>query len=53
MGVLTKAKIKSINPNHLPKSWLKLPDDNFVLVDGRLVKKPMVHKRTIKPLIFI
>ena len=53
MGVFTKAKLKSLNPNHLPESWLLLTEDNFILVDGKLVIKPMVHKRTIKPLIFI
>jgi hypothetical protein len=53
MGVFTKAKLKSLNPNHLPESWSKLDDNNFILIDGKLVLKPMVHKRTIKPLIFI
>ena len=53
MGVFTKAKLKSLNSNHLPKSWSPLTDDNFILVDGKLVIKSMVHKRTIKPLIFI
>ena len=53
MGIFTKAKLKSLNPNHLPEWWLPLTDDNFILVDGKLVIKPMVHKRTIKPLIFI
>lgn len=53
MGVFTKAKLKSVNPDHLPDWWLPLDDSNFILVDGKLVIKPLVPKRTIKPLIFI
>jgi hypothetical protein len=53
MGILTKAKLKSINPDLLPKKWLGYDHSDFILVDGKLVLKPMSHKRLIKPLIFI
>jgi hypothetical protein len=53
MGILIKAKLKSLNSNHLPELWLPLKNDSFTLVNGKLVTKPMVHKRTIKPFIFI
>jgi hypothetical protein len=53
MGILTKAKLKSLNQNSLPKEWLSYDHNDFILVGGRLQLKPLSHRRIIKPLIFI
>jgi len=53
MGIITKSKLKSLNINYLPKSWQKLSDNELILIDGKLVVKPLVPKRTIKQFIFI
>ena len=53
MGILTKAKLKSLNPDFLPKEWLSYDHDDFILVCGKLQLKPLSHKRIVKPLIFI
>ncbi len=53
MGILTKAKLKSLNPDLLPKEWLTYNHNDFTLIDGKLRLKPLSHKRIIKPLIFI
>lgn len=53
MGLFTKAKLKSLNFDYLPDWWSPLSGDDFILVNGKLVIKPLVPKKTIKPLIFI
>lgn len=53
MGILTKAKLKSLNPNLLPEEWLNYGHDDFIIINGKLKLKPLSHRRLIKPLIFI
>lgn len=53
MGLFTKAKLKSINQNLLPKHWLNHTHDDFTIVGGKLVLKPLTPKRLVEPLIFI
>ena len=53
MGILTKAKLKSLNTNLMPKEWLNYSHNDFTLVDGKLRLKPLSHRRFVKPLIFI
>lgn len=53
MGIITEAKLKSINQNHLPKKWENYTHNDFMIVEGKLKPKPMIHKRMIEPMIFI
>lgn len=53
MGILTKAKLKSMNPDLLPKEWLNHSHDDFIIIDGKLKLKPLLHRRLVKPVIFI
>ena len=52
MGILTKAKLKSLNPI-LVEKWLPYNHDHFKIDAGKLVLRPVSHKRILKPLIFI
>ena len=53
MGIITNAKLKSINKDHLPKCWVNYGHEDFMIVDGKLSPKPMIHKKLIQPVIFI